>query len=117
MVSQLDGPMHQITGVPLHCSDLFAVPFQMLFDAGRRNGLQAAAPMEVPLWSGLRLQALASLQGRQTTAFAARTTRTSQDSVPLRDVETALIRKAVADARGNVMQAARALGGVGSTRV
>jgi transcriptional regulator of acetoin/glycerol metabolism len=28
----------------------------------------------------------------------------------LRDVETALIRKAVADARGNVAEAARALG-------
>lgn len=33
------------------------------------------------------------------------------DSRPrLRDVETALIRKAVADARGNVAEAARALG-------
>jgi sigma-54 dependent transcriptional regulator, acetoin dehydrogenase operon transcriptional activator AcoR len=29
---------------------------------------------------------------------------------PLRDVEIALIRKAVADARGNVAQAAQALG-------
>jgi transcriptional regulator of acetoin/glycerol metabolism len=30
--------------------------------------------------------------------------------VPLRDVEIALIRKAVADARGNVVKAAQALG-------
>ena len=30
--------------------------------------------------------------------------------VPLRDVETALIRQAVANARGNVVDAARALG-------
>jgi transcriptional regulator of acetoin/glycerol metabolism len=29
---------------------------------------------------------------------------------PLKDLETALIRQAVAQARGNVMQAARALG-------
>ena len=31
-------------------------------------------------------------------------------ALPLRDVEIALIRKAVDDARGNVMEAARALG-------
>ncbi|MDD3786720.1 MAG: helix-turn-helix domain-containing protein, partial [Hydrogenophaga sp.] len=31
-------------------------------------------------------------------------------SVPLKDMETALIRQAVDDARGNVMEAARALG-------
>ena len=30
--------------------------------------------------------------------------------MPLRDVEIALIRKAVSDARGNVMEAARVLG-------
>jgi transcriptional regulator of acetoin/glycerol metabolism len=30
--------------------------------------------------------------------------------VPLKDVEAALIRRAVEDARGNVMEAARALG-------
>ena len=30
--------------------------------------------------------------------------------MPLKDLETALIRKAVDDARGNVMDAARALG-------
>jgi transcriptional regulator of acetoin/glycerol metabolism len=31
-------------------------------------------------------------------------------SVPLKDVETALIRRAVEEARGNVMEAARVLG-------
>ena len=34
----------------------------------------------------------------------------ASESVPLKDVETALIRKAVDDARGNVARAARALG-------
>jgi len=34
----------------------------------------------------------------------------SGTAVPLKDVETALIRKAVEQARGNVMEAARALG-------
>jgi transcriptional regulator of acetoin/glycerol metabolism len=36
--------------------------------------------------------------------------RSTTDPRPLRDVEAALIRKAVEDARGNVVEAARALG-------
>jgi sigma-54 dependent transcriptional regulator, acetoin dehydrogenase operon transcriptional activator AcoR len=36
--------------------------------------------------------------------------RPASHSVPLKDVEAALIRRAVEDARGNVMEAARALG-------
>jgi transcriptional regulator of acetoin/glycerol metabolism len=38
-----------------HCSDLFALPPQMLFDAARRG----EGWLEVPLWSGLRVQARA----------------------------------------------------------
>ena len=60
--------------------------------------------MPVPLWSGLRLQALvqpaAAVRGRVRASPAA----------PLRQTETALIRQAVQDARGNVAEAARALG-------
>jgi transcriptional regulator of acetoin/glycerol metabolism len=58
--------------------------------------------VEVPLWSGLRLHALPQLPGQPAAAVAPR--------VPLRDVEITLIRAAVAEARGNVMQAAQALG-------
>ncbi len=88
----------------IHVSDVFGVSVDLLFDAARRP-----TPFELPLWSGLRLQALAM-------------TRTTDDSIigsayptvtpnaPLRDVETALIRQAVTDARGNVLQAAKALG-------
>jgi sigma-54 dependent transcriptional regulator, acetoin dehydrogenase operon transcriptional activator AcoR len=54
------------------------------------------------LWSGLRLHALPQLAGQPAAAVAPR--------VPLRDVEIALIRTAVAEAGGNVMQAAQALG-------
>ena len=85
----------------LHCNDLFALPLDMLFDAARRGD----AVLEVPLWSGLRVQ-VRPQRGDGSHASAA-----APEARPrLRDVETALIRKAVADARGNVAEAARALG-------
>ncbi len=84
----------------VHASELFALPFEMLFDAGE----QASAPMEVPLWSGLRLQARAQRPGDGITGSP------SQDRMRLKEIEITLIRKAVADAKGNVQQAARALG-------
>ena len=85
---------------PVHCSELFAQPWESLFDQAR--GSAAGHPTEVPLWSGLRLQALALRPGRAAAASAPR--------VPLREAEIAMIREAVAQARGNVQQAAQALG-------
>ncbi|ROZ76576.1 helix-turn-helix domain-containing protein [Ramlibacter sp. WS9] len=93
-------PQLALAGGPAHCSDLFAQPWEPLFDFVRHELPQS--PLEVALWSGLRLLALPQRPG-QTAATAA-------PRVPLRDVEIALIRKAVADARGNVQQAALALG-------
>ncbi|HYF20410.1 MAG TPA: helix-turn-helix domain-containing protein [Ramlibacter sp.] len=84
-----------------HCADLFATAWQAFFDQAR-GGVAA----EVPLWSGLVLQVLPQLPGQALTARpAAPDTR-----LPLRDLEVELIRKAVQDARGNVMAAAKALG-------
>jgi transcriptional regulator of acetoin/glycerol metabolism len=84
----------------LHFNDLFALPLHMMFDAARRGD----AVLEVPLWSGLRVQ-VRPLRGGNGKPGA------TPDAQPrLRDVETALIRKAVADARGNVAEAARTLG-------
>jgi len=83
----------------VHCSDLFAMPWEMLFDAS-----QHASAIEVPLWSGLTLQVLAQLPGA-SPALAG-----PQRRLPLKDLEAALIRKAVDEARGNIVQAARALG-------
>lgn len=95
MLSELGLP-----GTPVHCSELFAQRWEFWFDLARRNGPQP--PLEVPLWSGLRLQVLPQLPGQDAIAAA--------PPVPLRDVEIALIRKAVSDARGNVVKAAQALG-------
>jgi sigma-54 dependent transcriptional regulator, acetoin dehydrogenase operon transcriptional activator AcoR len=84
----------------LHCSDLFAMPWEMLFDASGH-----ASPIEVPLWTGLTLQVL------PVAAGAAAPARVLTDNpLPLKDLETELIRKAVRQARGNVVQAARMLG-------
>jgi sigma-54 dependent transcriptional regulator, acetoin dehydrogenase operon transcriptional activator AcoR len=85
---------------PGHCTDVFAV--QTLFDAARL----LRGPIEVPLWSGLRLSVLAQLnQGGERVPV-----HSTNLGLPLKDVETAMIRKAVDDARGNVKEAARALG-------
>ena len=101
---------------PTHCSDVFALSPGMLFDAARQNELAYARPIEVPLWSGLRLFALPTLQAAgRTSARSGTTTNTTAGfasglPVPLKEVETALIRNAVTAAKGNVMKAARLLG-------
>jgi transcriptional regulator of acetoin/glycerol metabolism len=88
--------------VPLHCSELFAMPWELLFDAARRG-----RPLDVPLWSGLVLQVLAQAPG---AAPAAAAPAGIGRQLPLRDVESALIRRAVEEAHGNVQEAAKALG-------
>lgn len=93
---------------PAHASDLLAVPWASLFDAARRP----AQPLDLPLWSGLRLQALAQrpelAPGTQRPVPALASMPAA--GAPLREAETALIRLAVQNARGNVAEAARALG-------
>ena len=95
----------------LHCSDIFAMPTDMLFTAARSNGLGYPKSIEAPLWSGLRLHALAagSTSGQGTRA-SGRSSSPPETALPLKDLETALIRQAVTDAHGNVMKASRALG-------
>jgi len=88
-----------------HCDAVFAVPTASLFDAAR----SAQPSLEVPLWTGLRLQALPTLRDSHRSPTSPITVG-AVPQAPLRDVEVALIRKAVEDARGNVMEAARVLG-------
>ncbi len=85
-----------------HASDVFAMPWENLFDAARRD----LGHCEVPLWSGLRLQTQAHRTGQDQSVSPP--PRASGKA--LRDVEAELIRQAVARARGNVAEAARALG-------
>jgi transcriptional regulator of acetoin/glycerol metabolism len=87
--------------MPIHCSELFAMPWELLFDAARRE-----RPVEVPLWSGLILQVLAQSPGAAPPSHPGGLAR----PLPLRDVETALIRRAVDEAHGNVQEAAKVLG-------
>ncbi|MEJ8836175.1 sigma-54-dependent Fis family transcriptional regulator [Ramlibacter sp. AN1133] len=94
----LAGLAHVATGA-VHCSELFAQPWEPLYDIARAS---EHTPVELPLWSGLRLCCLAQAAGDPRASGGSR--------LPLRDMEIALIRKAVNDARGNVMEAARALG-------
>jgi len=95
---------------PVHGSELFAMPYEMLFDAANGDATGFQTSVEVPLWSGLRLHALALRQGQHALPqqLSGRTPQAAR--LPLKDLETALIRKAVTEARGNVVQAARTLG-------
>jgi len=93
-------PQLALGGAATHVGELFAQRCESWFDLARRSA--PPAPVEVALWSGLRLQAMPQLPGQPPVCVPAR--------VPLRDVEIALIRKAVADSRGNVVKAAQALG-------
>lgn len=97
----------------IHAGELFALPFQMLFDASRQG-----SAIDVPLWSGLHLQVLALSAG--ASAPQAASTAALRRPLPpslgaagqrrLRDVETALIRRTVEETRGNVAEAAARLG-------
>jgi DNA-binding NtrC family response regulator len=101
MVPQLT----QLSNSVMHASDLFAMPFSMLFDSSRRSH----AVIEVPLWSGLRLIALALRPENERVNMHIRTD-SAHAGHALRDVEAELIKQAVDQARGNIAQAARDLG-------
>jgi transcriptional regulator of acetoin/glycerol metabolism len=89
---------------PIHVSEVFGMSFEPLFDAAKRPG----KPIELPLWSGLRLQAQAI--SRADEAHTLQAGSRAAPALALREVEAVMIRKAVEEARGNVGQAARALG-------
>ncbi|RUP24359.1 MAG: GAF domain-containing protein [Curvibacter sp.] len=93
-------------GSRLQADDLFALPWGMLVDHARRE----APALDVPLWSGLRLQALARLRGATPQTVPAGRHDEPRAARPLRELETALIRQAVEQARGNVAEAAQRLG-------
>ena len=95
-------------GPALHASDVFASPWESLFDAATRP----ISPQELPLWSGLRLQIEALRPGHAaSTPSEQRSQRSTNTQLkPLKDAQADMIRQAVAQARGNVAEAARTLG-------
>jgi len=104
MVPQLAGSSAAKSAV--HASEIFGIAFERLFDAAHSS----SAALEVPLWTGLRLQALPMAKARE-----GQTVHRQEAGVPgrprqLKDIEADLIRKAVDQARGNVAQAAQSLG-------
>ena len=109
MLPQLGLPAAPAGMTLLHSSDLFAIAFEMLFDAAAgRHGTRQV--LEVPLWTGLRLHAMPVAMDQGTLPAPLQLPAAGAAPQALKDIETALIRKAVDDARGNVVQAARALG-------
>ena len=97
---QMVAQLNTMGAARAHASEVFAMPFEMLFDASGPTG----EAIDLPLWSGLRLQAR-SLRGGTDTQLKPQTGRGR-----LKDVEIALIRKTVTEAKGNIQQAARTLG-------
>lgn len=92
----------------LHVGDVLGIAYQALFDAGNHR----TGPLDVPLWSGLHLQVLAIQSADEAATVAGSRTggASTASPLPLKDMETALIRKTVEQARGNVAQAAKTLG-------
>jgi transcriptional regulator of acetoin/glycerol metabolism len=130
MLPQLIPQPDQSSVQNTHCSEIFSMSFESLFDAAMRSRSSLDDVLEVPLWSGVRLHALplrmghtvsvaampASAQYSPVSPFLSTPAPSSTGDAALsanpqlKDLETALIRKAVDEARGNVMKAARNLG-------
>ena len=108
MVPLLQPDAHR-SATPLHCSALFAMVFEMLFDAAnqstRRYGTGAA--LNIPLPSGICLHALLQ-QADQIHQPTGAVRRAAEASRSLRKAETALIRQAMEEPRGSVLKAAHA---------
>jgi sigma-54 dependent transcriptional regulator, acetoin dehydrogenase operon transcriptional activator AcoR len=113
LAPQHNAAMPIAAGTTHHSADVFAIGFESLFDAARSKADQHI--LDVPLWSGLRLNALAmqaaDLAEHAVPCISAQPAHAEVATrQPLKEIETALIRKAVDDARGNVLQAAKDLG-------
>ena len=96
----------QPAAASVHASEVFGIAFERLFDAVH-HGDQT---LEIPLWNGLRLQALTVRRADEARNLHGNAQSPAGDSRPLNDIKTALIRRAVEQAKGNVAKAAQALG-------
>ena len=99
-------PQLASVGSRVHASEVFAVAPQRLFEHARASELLDTGPMELPLWSGLLMQLRCRRAGSDGRAPLA----AARNRMSLQQLEDALVRQAVDAARGNVAEAARALG-------
>lgn len=100
-------PMLAAPGQPnVHVSEVFGLPYEQFFDTVGHPD----ATLEIPLWTGLRLQVLPVERSCEELPVACGQRLAGGNSLRLREIESALIRQAVTQARGNVAMAARALG-------
>ncbi len=99
-------PQLASVGSAVHAGEVFALAPQRLFEHARACELLDTGPMEVPLWSGLLVQLRARRAGSDTRMPLA----SARSRMSLQQLEQALVRQAVDAARGNVAEAARALG-------
>ncbi len=101
----------QLRHFRLHANELFDVSIDLLFDAARRHINSPA--IEMPLRTGFRLHAMPICSSKMTATGAPQLAAPVAPGEPpprLKDIQLALIRKAVDEARGNVQKAAKALG-------
>jgi sigma-54 dependent transcriptional regulator, acetoin dehydrogenase operon transcriptional activator AcoR len=103
MARQMLGLMYS-TSASLHMGDVFAVSAGHLFDT-RLN----TAWIAVPLWSGLHLHVRTSQAGTFAPKLPA-IQSAIELTKPLKDQETALIKRTVTQLKGNVAAAAAQLG-------
>jgi sigma-54 dependent transcriptional regulator, acetoin dehydrogenase operon transcriptional activator AcoR len=90
-----------------HANDLFAMPFERLFDAARIG----KPCSDVPLWSGLRVDTEPLLRHQTVQRYQAQSRQNpSNERLPLRELASSLIKQTVQDTKGNVAEAARKLG-------
>lgn len=89
----------------LHASEVFATPYEWLFDLANHSAGHLIET--VPTWGGFRLSVSSSRTGHDNHHL---TPTTTSAHASLRDIESAVIRKAIDDAKGNVAMAAKQLG-------
>ena len=100
-------PTFRAQSLALHARDLFALPWETLYDAARQG-----RDLEIPLWTGLKVWARC-VPGDGTGPHGEAGLKGLPVATPtpsLREAETDLIHRALAQADGNVARAARNLG-------
>jgi sigma-54 dependent transcriptional regulator, acetoin dehydrogenase operon transcriptional activator AcoR len=100
--------LERLSSGQVHCADLFATPWQSLFDLSSK----AQNRQDFALWSGLsiRVQATSFANDRASGTAGLMDLKVGQPNPTLKSLQSQLIRQAVNEAKGNVEEAAKRLG-------